>query len=82
MFMLERFEVWAAVFVHYFNVKPNHFYSDVLFKSTGEIFKCCILASLAALTYTEPLVTQSASTIYAITRLALVSMRQMLEGIV
>lgn len=37
---------------------------------------------IAVLIYTGPLVTQSASIIYAITRLALVSMRQMLEGIV
>lgn len=54
------------------------FYSDQWIK---KIFQYA-LASLAVLIYTEPLVTQSASTIYAITRLALVSMRQMLEGIV
>lgn len=76
MFVLDRFEVF------YFNVMPNNFYSDVSFRSTDEIFQCCFFAFLAVLIYTGPLVTQSASTIYATTRLALVSMRQMLEGIV
>ena len=81
MFILDRFDVWTALFVHYFNVISSHFHSDG-FRSADEIFQCCVLASLAVLIYTGPLVTQSASTIYAITRLALVSMRQMPEGIV
>lgn len=53
----------------------------MIFGSAGKIVNVFFVSS-AALICTGPLVTQSASTIYDITRLALVSMRQMLEGIV